>query len=146
MKTKEELEFELANAKNRINEIKKELAASTLCNLCGLYCSLNDGDSRGEAYGLLHQRVMGGYCSTPGNGSGALDDLTTYSFSLCEFCLDWIFEQCVVPPKVFPMHMDQEPYRPAAQRVAEDEWRKMKDHFAKEKQKRDDARAAKKAK
>ncbi len=56
-----------------------------VCNMCGELCSLGPQRNKG---GLVNQTVDGNYDSTPGNGQGALDDCTSYRFSLCEFCLD----------------------------------------------------------
>lgn len=139
----------------------------TLCNLCGLSCILGSEGSpaRGE-HGLIDVAAVGGYESTPGNGYGALDDLTRYRFSLCEFCLDWLFAQFVIPVAVdSPMNDyllmpdetleegmtrmgmvqllrqdDPEPWRPAAQRVQEDEWRSYKEEFFAEAKRREEAR------
>jgi hypothetical protein len=114
------------------------------CNLCGEPCAL--GTSR-ETYdgqlaqgGLLDAKVTGGYESTPGNGSGALDDMTRYGFSLCEFCLDWLFQQFKIPVKTddymtddqFLPPAEQKPlpaWKSAAQRVEEDDWRRFKEEF-----------------
>jgi hypothetical protein len=131
----------------------------TICNLCGHSCSLGplagvpkDGRSDEEIRqniackqlpgwdvgGLLDYTVMGGYNSTPGNGEGALDDCTGYNFSLCEFCLDYLFTKMVIPPRVQSVHSVQpkEVFRPAAQRVVEDDWRKEKDEFFAEAERR----------
>jgi len=111
-----------------------------LCNLCGLSCRLRGGDlernSFDSASGLIEARVSGGYDSTPGNGCGALDDTTAYTFSLCEFCCDWLFAQFKIPVAT-TKYMDgdapeDEPWRPAAERVAADDWRGMKAEFAAE--------------
>lgn len=112
-----------------------------LCNFCGLTCKLNEEDS---GSGLIDAAVSGGYDSTPGNGEGALDDCTRYHFSLCEFCLDWLFTQFALAPVVSSyVNSDFEDFRPAAKRVAEDEWRKGKEEFFKEFEKRNAARAKK---
>lgn len=130
-----------------------------LCNLCGESCSLGPLWEGKLAFGgLLNAQVVGGYNSTPGNGAGALDDMTRHNFSLCEFCLDWLFQQFKIPLSVDdPMNdylmqegetMEEaldtrgfvqllprpqpESWRPAAQRVEEDEWRKSKEEFRKE--------------
>lgn len=85
--------------------------------------------------------VVGGYDSTPGNGEGALDDMDRYSFVLCEFCLDHLFQMFRVPPKVEP-EWGGGPiqFRPAHVRVKEDAWRKQKDRFFAEEKRRADAR------
>lgn len=106
-----------------------------LCNLCGYSCAQRFDAETHELGGPVKARVSGGYSSTPGNGDGALDDTTSYHFSLCEFCLDWLFSQFKIPV-VTTNYMDgdapDEPWRPAAERVAADDWRKMKSEFAAE--------------
>lgn len=112
----------------------------------------NTPDPKFQEMGLVNQEVYGSYFSTPGNGDGALDDMTTYTFSLCEFCLDWLFTRFVTPPKVNPYTFASSPFtalqgfgshieidldtteewRPAEQRVREDEWRRKKDEYFKE--------------
>jgi hypothetical protein len=113
-----------------------------LCNLCGEPCAF--GSHPDEPLGLIDAVVQGGEASTPGNGSGALDDLTSYTFSLCEFCLDWVFSQCRIPPEVRVVNADPpediEIFRPAEQRVREDEWRTYKSDFFKERDWRNAAR------
>lgn len=102
-----------------------EKKKDAVCNVCGHLCDLNEDDG---CSGLRDVTVEGGYDSTAGNGDGALDDLTSYNFSLCEFCLDWLFTQFVVPVKVNGQS-EEEVFRPAGARVVEDEWRRMKSHF-----------------
>ena len=127
---------------------------TTLCNFCGYSCTLGPlpGVPEGrrtekeiisfDEGGLLNAKVSGGYNSTPGNGEGALDDMSSYEFSLCEFCLDWLFSSFTIPPVVRRYHEDHPClFRPAAQRVAEDEWRKAKEAFYAEAKWRASARA-----
>lgn len=138
------------------------------CNLCGLSCLLGEGDHI-TLGGLIDAKVLGGYESTPGNGYGTLDDTERYSFSLCEWCIDWLFSQFRV--LAVDSYMDDlcprdgetadeafarnggivklaretaapPPWRPATERVAADEWRRMKDAFHAEKIRRDKARGA----
>lgn len=110
--------------------------AEAICNVCGMTCAI-----KGFNHGLCDETVHGGYESTPGNGHGALDDLSAYKFSLCEFCLDWLFSRFVVPVTVSSsINDEQEEWRPASQRVSEDGWRKMKDEFFVEHNKRATAR------
>ncbi len=142
-----------------------------LCNLCGLTCMLWGRDTGVvDADGLVAAKVSGGYASTPGNGNGALDDMTTYSFSLCEFCLDWLFAQFHVPVTVGDAHdgmatlqpgetieeglkraggcigyphapgPPEPPWKPAAERVKADAWREQKKRFFDDKARRDLAR------
>jgi len=139
-----------------------------LCNLCGLTLCLGSAGYRAP-HGLVNAKVVGGYSSTPGNGEGALDDLDGYKFSLCEFCLDWLFGKFAVPVETYaPMNEflmevgetveealkkrgmvklspsdEPGPWRPAAQRVQEEEWRKDKEQFFAEKARRDKARRVK---
>lgn len=116
------------------------------------------GDPAHDEYGLVNQEVSGGYQSTVGNGHGALDDLNTYRFSLCEFCLDHLFQQFVIPVKVGEFCLSQMvkgngdrfvpqstfnenvPFRRAAQRLEEDEWRRDKHSFYREHARRNQAR------
>jgi hypothetical protein len=106
-----------------------------VCNFCGESCLLG-------AYGDLHglaAEVRGGYFSTPGNGVGALDDGSRYSFRVCEFCLDWLFTGFRVPVLVVDYinyDVPKEDWKPAAQRVREDEWRGNKEAFFKESERR----------
>lgn len=115
-----------------------------LCNLCGLTCRLDIGGSCEQLGGLVNACAVGGPESTPGNGDGALDDTIAYTFSLCEFCLDWLFSRFKIPVAVSDdLHLGDgpvEPWRPAHQRVAEDKWRRMKAHFTNESARRDLAR------
>jgi antitoxin HigA-1 len=114
-----------------------------LCNWCGETCRVVErGHPSGSVpHGLVRAQVTGGYLSTPGSGpGGALDDTTGYEFSLCEFCLDHMFSRFKTPPKLFNyMHPEEtpEPFRPAEQRVREDEWRKTPELFLAEKERRD---------
>jgi len=137
----------------------------TPCNLCGLTCALPTGPADAtvlDDHGLIACEVMGHYASTPGNGHGALDDGDAYTFSLCEFCLDWLFTQFRIPPKVEAVSLgtcdiDGNPvvhprrhveWRPASLRVSRDEWRhgqrfKGHDAFYAEAARRDLARGLK---
>jgi hypothetical protein len=110
------------------------------CNLCGLSCKLNSEFDTDNDYGLK-AKVSGGYLSTPGAGYGALDDSNLYKFSLCEFCLDWLFTQFKIPVNIVDMiDYKGEKFKPAANRVKDDDWRKEKDKFFAEYKKRNVAR------
>lgn len=116
-----------------------KVGENSVCNLCGHLCSLADhnGQVLDHAAGLIDAHVSGGYHSTAGNGFGALDDITSYRFNLCEFCLDWLFTQFVVPVETSCyLSGEAEPFRPAEERVRNDEWRKMKEEFFTELEKR----------
>jgi len=103
-----------------------------ICNACGLSCSLRSPQGPYPS-GLVEATVSGGYESTAGNGYGALDDLTTYTFSLCEFCLDALFSQLRVPPRVAQMGTPSEgEYESAADRIRTQPWRAMGDLFREE--------------
>lgn len=119
-----------------------------ICNCCGEPCSTCDTPELDQApMGLIDCTVRGCYDSTPGNGTGALDDATTYTFSMCEFCLDWLFEQFQAPPTVsdyLAAGIADEVWRPAKQRVAEDAWRAQKQQFLNEQARRCTARMKKK--
>ena len=108
------------------------------CNLCGGMCALIDftrGTIVDNTAGLQNAYVSGGYWSTAGNGEGALDDGVTYHFSLCEFCLDWLFSNFRIPVKTSNYMSNNDPeedFRPAAVRVKDDSWRTHKDEFFQE--------------
>lgn len=104
------------------------MTQNILCNKCGYSCCLtehleNTGFQNYNS-GLIDAQVLGGYMSTPGNGYGALSDGFKYTFSLCEFCLDELFENFTIPVK-------EEDYiegsivewRSASKKIKEDEWR-----------------------
>jgi len=103
--------------------------AEVLCNLCGQSCTLEPGPLGGGQCGLIDAEVSGGYNSTPGNGSGALDDGVKYKFSLCEFCLDWLFWAFVIPVEVKDGDAPPMTWKPAMQRASEDKWRQQKERF-----------------
>jgi hypothetical protein len=117
---------------------------AVVCNMCGLSCALGEKTPLASNYGLIHARVSGGYCSTAGNGDGALDDGTTYVFSLCEFCLDHIFGKFQVPVKVgsyFNSSVEvEDEWIPAQERIKRDAWRQGEQHFFEEKRRHDVAR------
>lgn len=121
---------------------KLPLEKEAKCNLCGLSCRLND-PHEGANCGLVNARVSGGFSSTPGNGRGALDDCSSYHFSLCEFCCDWLFKQFVVPVVTLDMSDGQYDFISAEDRVKNDDWRKMKEKFFEEYNKRNLARQIK---
>lgn len=118
-----------------------EEAKSPKCNLCGESTYL--GEHTPESG--LDAVVSGGYDSTAGNGHGALDDMASYQFTLCEFCLDWLMSQFRIPPLIvdYGTGDDLGEFRPAAERVEKDSWRKMRDVFFTEKNKRDALRGKK---
>jgi len=106
------------------------------CNLCGEACTApHNADNALSPMGLINCTVSGGYDSTPGNGHGALDDSTSYTFSLCEWCLDWLFAQFKHSPTTSDyMSPDFKPgaWRRAQERVEADEWRTQKKEFFEE--------------
>lgn len=72
-------------------KVTKEITVTKdiLCNSCGKTCSAEF--HRAAYYGLIEVKVSGG-CSSP-----VLEDLTTYTFSLCENCLGGLFETFKLP-------------------------------------------------
>ena len=84
------------------DRIRYTKETAPLCNLCRLTTWVGPDSEMAcsEANGLIDAHASGGYESTPGNGHGALDDITTYHFSLCEFCLDWLFSKFMLPVKM----------------------------------------------
>ena len=127
---------------------KLDPSREVLCNLCGLPCTTGfPGGYYDYAAGLIDASASGGFESTPGNGSGTLDDGTSYHFSLCEFCLDWLFSQFKIPVRMTDyLHGGEkieEPFMPALERVRRDDWRGMKKVFLYEFEKRNKAREMK---
>lgn len=106
-----------------------------LCNLCGQSCSIEPEQMGGGLCGLINAKVSGGYHSTPGNGSGALDDGVEYKFSLCEFCLDWLFSSFVIPVEVNDGYDPPQVWNPAMNRMlefklsSEDQYKEYKQKF-----------------
>lgn len=116
----------LSAAESELKKLRKsEEPAIPVCNLCGELCGHTEA---WDPMGLINCRVVGGYCSTPGIGFGALDDCTSYVFSLCEFCLDSLFVKFKVKPLV-EIHGEPEEFRSAVERVKNDDWRHLKDQF-----------------
>ncbi len=109
-----------------------------LCNMCGQSCTLEPGPLGGGQCGLINADVRGSYNSTPGNGSGALDDGVNYKFSLCEFCLDWLFWAFVIPVEL--QGDVSSTWKPAITRVMSEKWRQNKDKFYEEWQRRENCR------
>lgn len=122
-----------------------------ICTVCSESCALHLYDDHYENEGLTDVSIMGGYPSTPGNGLGALDDATRYTFSICEFCLDFLFENARVPPTTchpgrdaiefgdrrLPAVPDEVfPFACASERVARDDWRTRKAEFYAERDRR----------
>lgn len=105
------------------------MSKEVICNMCGQTCCLVKFNNENENGGLINCEVTGGYSSTAGNGYGAFDDYTKIKFSLCEFCLDFIFSICEKKPMelnfVYGNPTLEEEYVPSIQRVFDQqEWRK----------------------
>lgn len=69
---------------------KVEIVDDVICNKCGESCMSVDDDFK-TPYGLNEVVVSGGYYSN------YLEDLTTYTFSLCEKCLSELFKTFLIP-------------------------------------------------
>jgi hypothetical protein len=69
----------------RKKTVTKEIEVTTdvLCNKCGKTCSMPHAAL--QHFGLIEAEVSGGFDST------VLEDLHTYTFSLCEVCLKELF-------------------------------------------------------
>ena len=70
--------------------IEKNILSEAKCNKCGQNCFI---DIHGTIYGLS-TTVSGGYESLH------LEDITKYSFEICEECLVKMFDEFVIPPKI----------------------------------------------
>lgn len=117
--------------------MSKQSDEEVFCNLCGLSCVVCTAQEgyigQNQHGGLINAKVVGSYHSTPGNGDGALDDCTEYTFSLCEFCLDYLFCKLKIPVKVFDYISGvEEEWESAENRVKNAEWRRHKEEFMKE--------------
>lgn len=67
-----------------------EVTDQITCNKCGKSCGLPDGESNNSWYGLIEHTVRGGYFSKH------LEDMTNYTFSLCEPCLSELFDSFLI--------------------------------------------------
>lgn len=56
-----------------------------ICNMCADTCLKVHFDGLREPYGLIDCTAHGGYLSS--NDNSGLDDMTSYTFSLCEKCM-----------------------------------------------------------
>lgn len=106
-----------------------------LCNICGESCTIgSESDNPRTVNGLIEATVTGAYMSTPGNGTtqGALDDRVRYKFSICEFCLDWLFHSVFkIPVQVIDLDGDDGEFNQlsALQRVLKSHHRNYKEEF-----------------
>jgi hypothetical protein len=82
-------------------EIEVDCIVDVLCNKCGESCVpkflrgqyAKDGEraTNADAHGLIEQTVRGHYHSEN------LDDMTSYTFSMCEQCLVLMFSTFKIP-------------------------------------------------
>lgn len=128
----------------------QKVYAGNTCNMCGLECQIKF-EQNGEVTKnseicnsiLSDFTVSGGYDSTPANGYGALDDGSTYTFSLCEFCLDNLFQKFKIAPKItsYMSYNGEEDFLPAETRVRMSAFNKEnKKAFLEEQERRNKAR------
>lgn len=75
--------------KTKIITKEIEVIDDVLCNKCGKSCRSNDS---GDFYGLIEVSFSTGYFSPK------LPDGSTYTFSLCEECLDEMFREFKIQP------------------------------------------------
>lgn len=82
--------------RNRIAKyvLRKQLEQQYLCNFCGETCVMNANNIYKDICGLINCSVFGAFASD------LLDDETSYTFSLCEFCLEHLFSLFNIPPNV----------------------------------------------
>jgi hypothetical protein len=82
---------------------KTEVVTETvdiLCNKCGKTCDnvVRQGFAKKnphkEFYGLIEQEVHGGY------NSATIGDMTSWRFSLCEYCLDDLVKSFKIPHEI----------------------------------------------
>lgn len=70
--------------------VQQEIVEDVLCNMCGSSCGIKLGETK-EYYGLIEITVSGGYASPK------LGDCSLYRFSICEYCLDELFNKFKIP-------------------------------------------------
>lgn len=68
-----------------------EETEAVFCNKCGEDCTPFETVDSLDPHGLIEVEVGGGYASPH------LEDLTTYTFSLCEACLIELFKGFKIP-------------------------------------------------
>jgi len=81
----------------KIREEAKEETVDIICNMCGGSCCnyVNEYAEDDKPYsGLVEYTVYGNYWSKP------LDDMTEYTFSICESCLLKLFNKFEVPVQI----------------------------------------------
>ena len=66
--------------------VEEEVTVDVFCNKCGGSCKRECG-----FFGLIEHTVSGGY------GSDPLSDGASYTFSLCESCLNELFNEFKIP-------------------------------------------------
>jgi hypothetical protein len=72
---------------SKIEEV--EVIDDIFCNYCGKSCK----NEYGQYEGLIEHHICGGYGSK-------LGDSIEYTFSICEICLDNLFDRFVHKPKI----------------------------------------------
>lgn len=79
--------------KQRVTVTREEdKVVDILCNRCGESLSVDTGGGHRDYYGLGEVEVSGGYASP------VLPDAMTFTFSLCEPCLGYLFSTFRIPP------------------------------------------------
>lgn len=75
---------------------EKDIIEDIICNKCGKTCNKNFEDSKlnPDPYGLIEVTVSGGFLSKP------LHDGNSYTFSLCEQCLQELFDNFKIPVEI----------------------------------------------
>ena len=80
----------MANRTTEEFDEKVKYVTDVFCSKCGESCKTS-----GQYHGLIDTKVYGGYSSPK------LEDGTTYIFSLCEICLDKLFQSFKLPPEKY---------------------------------------------
>ena len=70
--------------------VEEVVIEDVFCNKCGSSCMIDNGPNFKEFGGIIEKEVWGGYGSK-------LGDMTGYKFSLCETCLDALFNTFIIP-------------------------------------------------
>lgn len=71
-----------------------EVTDDVFCNMCSESCKKPDCGPNSDPHGLIEKSVRGSYYSRE------LDDMSEYTFSICESCLKKLFDRFQIPVKI----------------------------------------------
>lgn len=123
---------------DNLRELQNEkIRKISVCNMCG-ESTILALEPVVDIGGLDNCEVIGGYFSS------ALEDCSKYKFSICEFCLDYLFERFKIPPKIFcTIDGDYRKFTTAKERFQTSNQKKLATEFFEEYEKRNKVRTMK---